>query len=74
MHTAAQISTLKHEIDTNIVHEQCFKVYATVSKLKYSFDELKAVSVIGIWNNEKKKKKKEKRRRKIECFPRMSKT
>ena len=32
-------------------------VYATLSQLKYSFDELKAVSVTGIWNNVKKKKR-----------------
>ena len=33
------------------------KVYATVSQLTYSFDTVKVVSLIGIWNNVKKEKK-----------------
>ena len=45
-----------NELVTNTVHEQYFKVYATLLQLKYSFAEPRAVSVIGVWNNVKKKK------------------
>ena len=49
-----------------MVHEQYFKedekamikVCATLSQLKNNFDELKVVSVTGIWNNVKKEKRK----------------
>ena len=37
------------------------KVYATLSQLNYSFDELKVVSLTGIWNNVKKEKKKKRK-------------
>ena len=45
--------TFKNEYEriTNTVREQYFKVYAILSQLKYSFDELKAESVTGIWKN-----------------------
>ena len=58
--TTFKISMKELQILINIVLEQYmyFKVCATLSQLKYSFDELKVVSVIVILNNVNKERKK----------------
>ena len=50
-----EILLLRRKTQTQ-TNEQYFKVYAILSQLKYSFDDVKVVSVTGIWNNVKEER------------------